>query len=240
MQAHRLGVLHRKLAKPADPGDGNPLAGLRLGLLDALVAGDAGTKDRPHFCEIAFLRQSPHVRRGADHVFGEPAIDAVTRVVLRPAQAVPSGHAIFALTTGIMQPGNTHRVALFQAVDPGTARRDDARSFMAGDKRKRRPARPITVSGMEICVTDAGRHDLDQDFAWARRRDWHLLNRQGLAEDVHHPRSHRPWHAFPLQFLQPARSSKSERMNSRPPRSSVSCARVLRPLWTLQSPFVTT
>ena len=100
-----------------------------------------------------------------------------------------------------MQPGNTHRVALFQAVDPGTARRDDARSFMAGDKRKRRPARPITVSGIEICVTDAGRHDLDQDFAWARRGNWHFIDRQGLAEGVHYPSSHRPCHVSRLQFL---------------------------------------
>src|SRR5262249_49177211 len=122
MQAHRLGVLHRKLAKPADPGDGDPLAGLRLGLLDALVAGDAGTKDRPHFCEIAFLRQSPR-----------------PRAAMTPAPSWP------------------------------------------GINGKRRPARPITVSGMEVCVTDAGRYDLNQDFAWARRGNWHLLDRQRLS-----------------------------------------------------------
>src|SRR5262249_58652138 len=111
MQPHRLGVFPRKWANPADPGDGDPLAGLRLGLLDALVASHAGTKDRRHFSEIAFLRQSAHVRRGADHVFSEAAIDAVTGIVLRPAQAVPPGHAIFALAAGIMQPGNAYRLA---------------------------------------------------------------------------------------------------------------------------------
>jgi hypothetical protein len=62
---------------------------------------------------------------------------------------------------GIMQPGNAYRVALFQAVDLGAAGRNDARPFMAGDERKRRPARPIPLRGMEIGVTDAGRPHLD-------------------------------------------------------------------------------
>src|SRR5262249_30292031 len=42
-QPQRLGLSPGRWAKPADPGDGDPLAGLRLGLLDALVASHAGT-----------------------------------------------------------------------------------------------------------------------------------------------------------------------------------------------------
>src|SRR5271166_5464866 len=93
MQPHRLGVLHRELAKAADPGDCDPLSRPRLGLLDALVAGDAGAEDRRHFGEIAPLRQSTDVGRGSNHVLGEAAVDAVTGVVLPGAKAVPPGPA---------------------------------------------------------------------------------------------------------------------------------------------------
>jgi len=94
-----------------------------------------------------------------------------------------------------MQPGSAYRVSLFQTLDLGTARRNDSRSFVAGDKRKRRPARPVTVSGMDVGVTDAGRDDLNEHFARAGRGNWHFLDRQRLAECVHHPRFHRPCHA---------------------------------------------
>ena len=45
-QAHGLGVLHRDVAESADTGDDNPLAGLGLGHLQALVDRDAGAQHR--------------------------------------------------------------------------------------------------------------------------------------------------------------------------------------------------
>ena len=106
MQAHRLGVLHGELPEPADPGDRDPLARPRLGLLDALVSGDAGAKDRRHFREIRIVWATARHKARPDHVLGEAAVDAVAGIVLRLTEAVPSGHAILALATGIVQPGN--------------------------------------------------------------------------------------------------------------------------------------
>jgi hypothetical protein len=98
---------------------------------------------------------------------------------------------------------NAYRIPLFQAVNPGAARRNESRPFVTGNKRKRRPARPIAVGGMQVGVTDAGRDDLDEHFARAGRGNRHFLDRQRLAECVHHARLHRSGHALPLQRLVP-------------------------------------
>jgi len=37
VQAHGLGILYGQLAEAADPGDRDPLSGLRLGFLDAFI-----------------------------------------------------------------------------------------------------------------------------------------------------------------------------------------------------------
>ena len=46
VQSHGLGILDRQMPQAADAGDGDPFAGLRLGLLDSFVGGDAGADER--------------------------------------------------------------------------------------------------------------------------------------------------------------------------------------------------
>jgi hypothetical protein len=62
---------------------------------------------------------------------------------------------------------------------------------------------------MQVGVADAGGDDLDQDFARARRRNRHFLDRQRLAECVHHPCFHRCCHACVSNGLRPIHSSKN-------------------------------
>src|SRR5260370_40470349 len=88
---------------------------------------------------------------------------------------------------------------------------------MAGHKWKRRYGRPITVSGMEVGVTDAGRNHLDQNFAPPGRRNRHFLDAQSPAKFVHHSRSHRPCHACISNVFLRAKILSCERAYKRRP-----------------------
>src|SRR5947209_6178468 len=125
MQAHDLCVLHGELSETADTGDREPLSRLGLGFLDALVSGDPGAKDGSHFGKIRLLGQAAYIRRGADDVLGEAAVSAVAGVVLRITEAVPTGHAILAVTARIVQPGNACVIAFLQSNHARAARRND-------------------------------------------------------------------------------------------------------------------
>ena len=74
VEAHRLGVLHRHVAEPADAGDRHPVAGLAVEHLEALVDGHAGAQHRRDLGEADARRQvadvagigaarTPHSRR---------------------------------------------------------------------------------------------------------------------------------------------------------------------------------
>jgi hypothetical protein len=93
-----------------------------------------------------------------------------------------------------VQPSNTNRVALLQPRHAGAQRTHDARALVSGNKGKRRFHRPVPVRGMQVSVTDAARHDLDQYLAGSRRRQWHVLNREWPTERTYHGRLHRLRH----------------------------------------------
>src|SRR6516165_2391069 len=178
MQAHGLGILHGELAKTADPGDCKPLSRSHLGLLDAFVSGDAGTKNRRHFREIGALRQATDIRSSPNYVLGEAAVDAVAGIMLSVTEAVPTCHAILALAARIVQPGDPCAIAFLQTNYAGTARRDYSRTFMAGHKRQRRSYGPIAVNGVKVGVTHPGRNNLYQNLARPRRRNGDFLDAQ--------------------------------------------------------------
>jgi hypothetical protein len=56
VETHRLGVLAGDVAKPADPRDGDPLAGLRFGFLNALICRYSGAQDRRDLGEVRVAR----------------------------------------------------------------------------------------------------------------------------------------------------------------------------------------
>jgi hypothetical protein len=66
--------------------------------------------------------------------------------------------------------------------DTRAKRNDNARSFMSGSKWRSWLDGPITISCVEVGMTNPACDDLYQDFAWLRRRNGDFSNRQRLAE----------------------------------------------------------
>jgi hypothetical protein len=115
--------------------------------------------------------------------------------MLGVAKAVPTGHAKLAATACIVQPGDVCVITFFEANYARAARRDDPRPFVPRDKRRRGFHWPIAIGGMEICMTDAARDDLNQNLARPGDWDGNFLNTQRLSEGVHHAGSHRFRHS---------------------------------------------
>lgn len=124
VQPHRLSILD--MPEAADAGDGDPFTRPRLGFLKALVAGDAGTKDRRNLRKIDADRKPRGKRRRSDHIFSETAITAIAGVMLVLAHGLPTGLAIFATHTGIVQPRNADGVAWLEIRDARAKRSHNA------------------------------------------------------------------------------------------------------------------
>jgi hypothetical protein len=99
------------MSETADAGDGDPFTRPRLGLLEALVGGDAGAKDRRNLRKVDADRKPRGKGRRSDNVFRKAAITAVAGVVLVLAHGFPAGLAIFAAHAGIVQPSDADGVA---------------------------------------------------------------------------------------------------------------------------------
>ena len=190
LQAHRLCILDRDLAKTADTGDDHPLAGPRIGLLQSLVGGDPGAEDRRNGGKIHAGRQSRRKGSRSNHIFGKTAVHTVAGIVLVLAQRLPAGFAIFAAHAGVMQPGDTHRIAEFEIGDIRSQRGDHAGGLVAGNERWHRLDRPIAGGGVQIGVTDAAGLDLDENLSPSRHRHRNVLDYEGLTECPDNRRLH--------------------------------------------------
>ena len=190
LAAHGLRVLHGDVAEPADPGDHHGVAGLGVGLLQALVDGDAGTEDRCRHLEVETVRQVADIVGVRQHVFGEAAVHRIAGVLLGVAQGLPARQAVLAVAAGGVQPGHPDPVALLDRRDAGAECGDGADALVARDEGRRGLDRPVAVRGVQVGVAHARGHDLDQDLARARLGHRHRLDRQRLLELVHHRRLH--------------------------------------------------
>src|SRR5690606_7381169 len=75
VKPHCLGILHRHMAETTDTGDHNPVTGLGVGYLEALVNRYASTENRRDFVEIDILRQMADKIRIGNDIFGKATID---------------------------------------------------------------------------------------------------------------------------------------------------------------------
>jgi hypothetical protein len=196
MHPHGLRILDGNMAEPADPGNGNPLARTRLGFLQALIGRHTGAKDRRYFCKVNAIRQACREGRRGDAVFGEAAVAAVAGIVLMLAQRLPPRLAIFAREAGVVQPGDAHRIAFLEACDIRPDGRDDPGHFMAGDEGRIGLYRPVPLCRMEIGMADAAGDHLHQQLTPARHWHGYSVNRERLAERMHHRRFHHLHHCL--------------------------------------------
>ena len=89
-----------------------------------------------------------------------------------------------------MQPRDADGIAFFQTLHAGTECGDDAGAFVTRNERQRRLHRPVAVGGVEVGVTDAARHDLDEHLAWRRIGHPDLLDGERVAERSNDGRLH--------------------------------------------------
>ncbi len=181
-QAHGLGVLDRQVSQAAAAGDGHPLAGLRLGLLDALVGSDPrADQGRGLFGAEALGNVRDVVGVGQD-VLGEAAIPGVAAELGLSANGLPRGQAVFAVTAGRVEPGHADSVALLDDGHPGAQCDNDADRLVTGNEGRGRLQRPVAVRGMQVGVADAARFGLHQNLAWSGRWDIPFLEHQRLSD----------------------------------------------------------
>ena len=81
-----------------------------------------------------------------------------------------------------MQPRDADAVTLLEVGHPGADRRDDSRAFVTGDEGQARLDGPVAIFGVNIGMTHAARHDLDQDLAGFRDGDRDVFDLERLPE----------------------------------------------------------
>src|SRR6185312_10631295 len=169
-QAHGHGILDGDVAEPADPGDYDPLAGARLGHLQALVDRDAGAEDRGDFHGVGAVRDAGGEVRVHQHVLAEGAVNTVSAVLLGFAERLPAGAAVFAVAAGRPEPGVADAVADGDVGDAFAEGHHLAHAFVAGNERRSRLDGPVTLGRVEVGVADAAGDQLDQRLG--RGRAW--------------------------------------------------------------------
>ena len=189
-QAHRAGVLHGDVSKAADAGDRHPLPRPRVRHLQALVDRDARARDGRDLQRVGVVRDARRIGGVDEHVAAEAAVDGVAAVLLALAQCLPAGAAVLARAARRPQPRVADFVADLEILDAFAERDDGAVALVAGDERRLRLDRPITVCGMQIGVADAGGLQFDQRLAVARRWQVEFFDLQWCAEFGDDGRAH--------------------------------------------------
>src|ERR1035438_9417159 len=93
-------------------GDGDPFAGLRCGLLDPLVGGDASTDQRGGIDRSEAGRYVGDVIRVREEVLGKAAVPGIAAELSLSANGLPPRQAILAMTTRRVEPRYPDPVAL--------------------------------------------------------------------------------------------------------------------------------
>jgi hypothetical protein len=117
-QAHDLCILARQRSQTAScTDDGDELAGLRAGFLQALVHRDTGAEDGRDGGEVAVLRDASYVRGFGDAVLLEGAVDGVAGEEGLGAQWLVGLLAEVAGEAGAVEPFDAGVIADFDIVD---------------------------------------------------------------------------------------------------------------------------
>ncbi len=118
VKPHCLGVLHRHMTETANTRDHNPVTGLGVGYLEALVNRYTRTENRRDFVEIDILRQmSDKIRVGHD-IFGKTTIDRIACIKLFLAERFPSAQTMTAVSARSVKPWNADAIPSFRCLTP--------------------------------------------------------------------------------------------------------------------------
>ena len=169
--------------------------GLRLGLLDALVGGDAGADERRGLLGVKAGRDMGDVVRVGEEVFGKAAVLGVAAELRLGADRLPGRQAILAMAAGRVEPRHADAVAFLDDRDARADRGDAADGLVAGDERQLRLQRPVAGRGVKVGVADAAGLGLDQDLARARASGCPIPGAPGACRTARRRRraSYRPW-----------------------------------------------
>lgn len=179
VQAHGLCVLQGDAAQATTgTDDGNGLAGAGVGLLEALVDGDAGAQDGRDGLEVALLGDAGDVGGLCDGVLLEGPVDGVAREQGLVAQRLVAVLAVGAAQARAVEPLDAGVVANGNVGDELAAGNDDAGALVAADQGQLGVEGPVAHHGVEIGVADARVLDVDEDLIGTR-----LLDGDPLVDD---------------------------------------------------------
>jgi hypothetical protein len=134
--AHCLGVLTSNRTETTTSTDNSdPLARLDFRLLQALVDGDTGAKDRCNGGEVAFLRDAGNVSSLSNAVLLEGTIDCVPGKKSLCAERLVGLLTEVTGKTGSVDPLDTSIVANLNVLDKLTASNDNTGTLVTTDKR---------------------------------------------------------------------------------------------------------
>src|ERR1700722_17380826 len=132
--------------RPPTP-DGDPLARPRLGLLDSLVGGDAGTDERRGIRWRKTGRNMSDVVWVRKQKLGKAPISCIAAELRLRAHRLPTGQAILAMAARRVEPRDPHPVTLFHRRHARSNRGYQPDSLVTGNERKCRLHRPVTARG---------------------------------------------------------------------------------------------
>lgn len=185
VQAHGLCVLQGDTTQTATgTDDGNGLAGPGVGLLEALVDGDAGAEDGGDGLEVALLGDAGDVGGLCDGVLLESSVDGVAGEQGLVAERLVAVLAVGAAQARAVEPLDAGVVANLNVLDELAAGNDDTSTFVAADEGQLGVEGPVAHHGVEIGVADARVLDVDEDLIGTRLLDGDPLVDDGWREDV--------------------------------------------------------
>jgi hypothetical protein len=198
VEAHGLGVLDGQVTEAADAGDDDPVAGLGVGGLKALVDRDAGAHDRRDFDEANVLGQVSYVVWIGHGVIRIATVLGVATELSLGTAGLLTGEAVGAQAAGGVEPHDANAVAFLDGLDVLADAGDETYAFVAGDERGCGLDGPVAFCSVQVGMTDAAGFHLDLNLFGARLRDGHLLDDEGLAELTNDCRFHSLCH---FEFL---------------------------------------
>src|SRR5476649_1896298 len=133
-----------------------------------------------------------------ENVVCEATVFRVTAELRFRTHGLVRREAIFAMSTGGIEPGHTNAVPFFHGRDTRADGGDYADTLMARDERQRGLQRPVAVRGMQIGMTDATGLGLDQYLPSTGRWNVDFLQHQWFAERFDNSRLHFAFHDFRL------------------------------------------
>lgn len=186
VDAHGLGILKSDGAETTTGTDnGNGLAGLDTGLLEALVDGDTGAQDRGDGLEVTLLGDAGNVSSLGDSVLLERAIDGVTGKESLGAERLVGLLAVSAAQARAVEPLNADMVADLNILNKLATGDDDTSTLVTTDKGQLDIEGPVTHHGVVVGVADTGELDVNEDLIGTGLLDGNLLVLGGCKrEDV--------------------------------------------------------